>query len=184
MIAKSVRAAETSRVPVRTRASAETRSTRTETIRRCNMNYLTVRRPGNGTSLATDFDRLFDSVFGGMPSWNDATPAVDIRNEESRYVIDADLPGMSEDQIDVRVENDLLVISATAEENRTEGKKEKSAGEFILRERKTRSFYRSFAMPKDADPGKIDAVYRNGVLTVELHKKPESKPRQIQIKRG
>jgi HSP20 family protein len=150
------------------------------------MNYLTVRRPGNGTSVISDFDRLFDSVFGAMPSWNDATPAVDIRNEESMYVIDADLPGMSDDQIDVRVENDLLVISATAEENRTEGKKEqaKDAGDYILRERKTRSFYRSFAMPKDADPGKIDAVYRNGVLTVELHKKPESKPRQIQIKRG
>jgi hypothetical protein len=92
------------------------------------MNYLTVRRPGNGTSVISDFDRLFDSVFGAMPSWNDATPAVDIRNEESMYVIDADLPGMSDDQIDVRVENDLLVISATAEENRTEGKKEQAEG--------------------------------------------------------
>jgi HSP20 family protein len=148
------------------------------------MNYLTVRRPANGTRLVSDFDRLFDSVFGEMPSWNDATPAVDIRNDEAKYVIDADLPGMSEDQIDVRVENDLLVISAKVEENRTEGKKENSDGDYILRERKTRSFYRSFAMPKDADAGKIDAVYRNGVLTVELHKKPESKPRQIQIKRG
>lgn len=148
------------------------------------MNYLTVRRPANGTRLVSDFDRLFDSVFGAMPSWNDATPAVDIRNDEAKYVIDADLPGMSEDQIDVRVENDLLVISAKVEENRTEGKKENSDGDYILRERKTRSFYRSFAMPKDADAGKIDAVYRNGVLTVELHKKPESKPRQIQIKRG
>jgi HSP20 family protein len=47
-----------------------------------------------------------------------------------------------------------------------------------------RSFYRSFALPKDADAGKIDATYRNGVLTLTIHKNAEAKPRQIKIKRG
>ncbi|MEX2445685.1 MAG: Hsp20/alpha crystallin family protein [Alkalispirochaeta sp.] len=160
------------------------------------MNYLTVRRPNNGVSTRNDFDRLFESVFGNMPSWNDRSPAVDIRQNDNEYVIEADLPGMTEDQIDVRVENDLLVISATADEQKTVDEKKtadetngteqkgENSDEFIVRERRTRSFYRSFSMPKDADAGQIDATYRNGVLTVQLHKKPESKPRQIEIKRG
>jgi HSP20 family protein len=124
-----------------------------------------------------------------MPTWNDRSPAVDIRQNENMYVIEADLPGMTEEQIDVRVENDLLVISATVEEEKKanqekNAEKSDNSDEFIVRERATRSFYRSFAMPKDADAGQIEATYRNGVLTVQLHKKPESKPRQIEIKRG
>lgn len=148
------------------------------------MNYVTVRRPGNGVNLWNDFDRLFDSVFGNMPSWNDWSPAVDIRNEEDRYTVEADLPGMSEDQISVQVENDLLVLSGNHEENRTESAEETGSAEYILRERAQRRFYRSFALPKDADAGRIEASYRNGVLTVVLHKTPEAKPRQIEIKRG
>ena len=149
------------------------------------MNYLTVRRPRNGVSALNDFDRLFDSVFGNMPSWNDRSPAVDIRSEEDAYLIEADLPGMTEDQIDVRVENDLLIISARQEKEASEkSKKSTDKAEYILRERRTQAFYRSFAMPKDADPAMIDAHYKNGVLTVQLSKKPESRPRQIEIKRG
>jgi HSP20 family molecular chaperone IbpA len=132
--------------------------------------------------MLSDFDRLFESVFTDKPGWNDRSPAVDIRSREDAYVIDADLPGMSEEQIDVRVENDLLVISGREEK---EVSKEHSDGEeFLLRERTTRQFHRSFALPKDADAGNVEASYRNGVLTVVLNKKPESKPRQIQIKRG
>ncbi|MFW5827269.1 MAG: Hsp20/alpha crystallin family protein [Alkalispirochaeta sp.] len=154
------------------------------------MNYLTVRRPNtvrrptNGVSTWNDFDRLFESVFGNLPGWNDRAPAVDIRQNEHMYIIEADLPGMNENQIDVRVENDLLVLSATVEEEKSGETKTEDSDEFIVRERFARSFYRSFAMPKDADAGQIEATYRNGVLTVQLHKKPESKPRQIEIKRG
>ncbi len=154
------------------------------------MNYLTVRRPNtvrrptNGVSTWNDFDRLFESVFGNMPGWNDGAPAVDIRQNDNMYIIEADLPGMNENQIDVRVENDLLVLSATVEEQKTDQTDTEASDEFIVRERTARSFYRSFAMPKDADAGQIEATYRNGVLTVQLHKKPESKPRQIEIKRG
>jgi HSP20 family protein len=153
------------------------------------MNYVTVRRPRNGMSMVSEFDRLFDSVFSQMPNWNDRKPAVDIRNEENRYVIEADLPGMSEDQIDVRVENDLLVLQAKTEE-KTEEKVandnatiEGSVGEYILRERSARTFYRSFALPKDANTGSIEAHYRNGVLTLSIAKKEEARPRQIEIKR-
>ena len=149
------------------------------------MNYLTVRRPANatGTTGLGDFDRLFRSVFDTMPSWTDQKPAVDIRSTDNEYIVDADLPGFTEKQIDVRVENDLLVISARDEEEKKDPRKNEEDS-FMVRERHMRSFYRSFALPKDADTGSVDATYRNGVLTLTITKKEEAKPRQIQIKRG
>ncbi|MDA3950437.1 MAG: Hsp20/alpha crystallin family protein [Spirochaeta sp.] len=149
------------------------------------MNYMTLRRPNNGiatrTNSVNDFDKLFQSVFNAMPGWTDHKPAVDIHATEDDYIVEADLPGFSDDQIDVRVENDLLVISARDEESKEE---DADADSYMVRERRMRSFYRSFALPKDADAGKIDATYRNGVLTLTIHKNAEAKPRQIKIKRG
>lgn len=151
------------------------------------MNYLTVRRPvatvSNGLNRISSFDRLFDSVFSGMPGWDDHKPAVDIRADENRYTIEADLPGMTEDRIDVRVEDNLLVLSSVEEEKTGENDDADQNG-YILRERRSGGFHRSFALPKDADATGIEAVYRNGVLTVTLPKKAEAKPRQIKISRG
>ena len=146
------------------------------------MNYLTVRRPVATVSNGT-FDRLFDSVFSGMPGWDDHKPAVDIRTDENQYTIEADLPGMAEDRIDVRVEDNLLVLASVEDEKAAEKDPAEDNG-YVLRERRSGTFYRSFALPKDADATKIDAVYRNGVLTVTLPKKAEAKPRQIKISRG
>lgn len=141
------------------------------------MSYLTIRRPMNG--LTSDFDRLFDSVFGSGNQWLERSISVDVRRTDSEYIIDADLPGMTEEQIDVRVENDLLVITARDEEVA-----QKEGEEYLIRERRQRSFHRSFALPKDADTASIDARFRNGVLTLTLPKRPEARPRQIEIKRG
>ncbi len=151
------------------------------------MNYMAIRRPlatvtngvSNGLSTVSSFDRLFDSIFSSMPGWNDREMPVNIRAEEQEYILDADMPGVPEDAISVRVEDNLLVIESTIEE-----KSEEKVDTFILRERGVRSFYRSFALPKDADPAKIEGSYKNGVLTVTIAKKPEAKPRQIKINRG
>ncbi|WP_103680751.1 Hsp20/alpha crystallin family protein [Alkalispirochaeta sphaeroplastigenens] len=153
------------------------------------MNYVTVRRPmtvagGDGTMLDS-FDRLFSSVFGSTPGWDTFKPAVDVRAEEKEYLVEVDLPGISEDQIDVHVEDGLLVIASRKEErnlNKAEG--DQDGSRYVLRERRVGEFYRSFSLPKDADPEKIHAAYRNGVLSVTLPKKPEAKPRQIKITRG
>ncbi len=163
------------------------------------MSYMTVRRPvavSNGLSTISSFDRLFDSVFNGMPGWDARKPTVDIRNDEHQYTIEADLPGLTEEQIDVRIEENLLVIASVQEKSANAGAgdagdtgdagTEKNADHngYILRERRSGEFHRSFALPKDADAGNIEATYRNGVLTVALKKKPEAKPRQIKINRG
>lgn len=152
------------------------------------MNYMTVRRPKNGIATRntgmTDFDRLFESVFDSFPRWSDFKPAVDVRSTDDAYIVDADLPGFDESQIDVRIENDLLVISAKDQSDEQSSEDEKGQEQYMVRERHMRSFYRSFALPKDADAGSIEATYRNGVLSLTIAKKAEAKPRQIQIKRG
>lgn len=143
------------------------------------MNYLTMRRPNGGLRVFDDFDRIVDSVFGTAGELGAGRPAVDIRSTDGGYEIEADLPGFDEQRIDVRVENDLLVIEA-----RGEDAEESGSHEYVLRERNRRAVYRSFALPKDADPTDVTATYKNGVLHVSLAKRAEAKPRQIQIKRG
>ncbi|SIQ25849.1 HSP20 family protein [Alkalispirochaeta americana] len=153
------------------------------------MNYVTVRRPmtvaGNDGSVLDSFDRLFSSVFANTPGWDTFKPAVDVRVEEKEYLVEVDLPGISEDQIDVHVEDGLLVIASRKEERNVARKEEnQEESRYVLRERRVGEFHRSFSLPKDADPENIQATYRNGVLSVALPKKPEAKPRQIKITRG
>jgi HSP20 family protein len=125
----------------------------------------------------SDFDRLFENVFGPVTSWNDRRPQVDIRSNDDGYEIDADLPGFDEKDIHVNIENDLLTISA---ERKVEN--EDNQDGYLLRERARSKFYRSFALPEDVNRDKVDARYKNGVLSLKLHRKPEAKPKQISIK--
>ena len=107
------------------------------------------------------------------PVW---TPAVDVYETENELVIKADLPEINEKDLDVRVENNMLTIHG---ERKFE---EKVKEENYLRvERTYGSFSRSFSLPNTVDPGRIHADYKNGVLTVELPKRAESKPKQVKV---
>lgn len=141
------------------------------------MNNLMRTKRNNGLSYVTDFDRMLDSFFSDTPFWNTNAPSVDITEEDDAYVLEADLPGMNDKDIDVKVENDLLTISSNKEE-----KKEESRKGYLLKERRSSSFSRSFVLPKDVDRSNIEANFKNGVLTLNLPKSPEAKPRNIDIK--
>lgn len=144
------------------------------------MNYLTRNdRRNRGMSLLEDFDRLFDNVFSGAPTFaNTNTPVVDVREEKDRYVLEAELPGMSEKDVDLHVEDNMLTIKSAKEEE----KEEKNEEGYLVRERRSRSFSRSFVLPKDVDRDKVEARFKNGLLTLTMPKSAESKARQIQIK--
>lgn len=144
------------------------------------MNYLTRNdRRNRGMSLLNDFDRLFENVFSGVPSFEGTnTPVVDVREEKERYVLEAELPGMTEKDVDVHVEDNMLTIKSAKEEE----KEEKNEEGYLVRERRSRSFSRSFVLPKDVDRDKVEARFRNGLLTLTMPKSAESKARQIQIK--
>ena len=136
--------------------------------------------PFRGLSTLQDqFNRLFNESFRNHPEESALTtwaPAVDIYETPNELVVKADLPDVNEKDIDVRVENNLLTI-------RGERKFEKSVSEenFLRVERTYGSFSRSFSLPNTVNAESIGAEYRNGVLTVTLPKREESKPRQVKV---
>ena len=136
--------------------------------------------PFRGISTLQDqFNRLFNESFrnhseeSAVTSW---APAVDIYETPNELVVKADLPDVNEKNIDVHVENNLLTI-------RGERKFEKSVAEenFLRVERTYGSFSRSFSLPNTVKAEAIAAEYKNGVLTVTLPKREETKPRQVKV---
>ena len=134
-------------------------------------------KPNRQLNLVDDFDRIFGSLLGNSDFFNGSGPLVDISETEDAYTLEADLPGLTEKDIDVKVENDILTLSSDV--NTEETKKEKG---YIVRERKSRSFTRSFVIPKDVDREKINAEFKKGVLVLSMPKAEAAKARSIEIK--
>jgi HSP20 family protein len=146
--------------------------------------------------LRQEIDRLFDdfgqgfwrpfgrSFFTQEPSFrrekSPATmPAVDVIESEKAYEVTAELPGMDEKNIEVKVADGVLTIKGEKREEKEEKKKD-----YYLQERSFGSFERSFGLPEGVDADKIEANFKKGVLTVMLPKKPEAqKPvKKIEVK--
>ncbi|HEV8231986.1 MAG TPA: Hsp20/alpha crystallin family protein [Thermoanaerobaculia bacterium] len=115
-----------------------------------------------------------DALRGGR--WH---PAVDVCEETDRVLVTAELPGFTHDQIKIEIEGNVLTISG---ERKLED--EKSDRSYSRMERSYGSFTRSFTLSSAVDRDKIHATFENGLLTVELPKTQESKPRQIPIEGG
>ncbi len=102
------------------------------------------------------------------------TPPVDIYETKEGLVVKADLPGVAKDSLDVRVENNLLTIRAQANHV--------APGESIYREYQLLNFFRQFELNERVDQSKISAELNYGVLTLNLPKAEEAKPRKIDVK--
>ncbi len=139
------------------------------------MHYVT-KYNGSG-NLFGDFEKIVDGLFKDTPVWNKSVPRVDVREEKDRYIIEAELPGVSEKNIEVKLEDNVLTLSGKENEDKVD-----KGENYLIRERQSNSFSRSFVLPKDVDRDKIEAKFANGVLTLEIEKRPEIKPRTIKIK--
>jgi len=135
-------------------------------------------------SLETEMNRLFDDFFGGrspMRSLGDGResflPAIDVRETEDKVIVEAELPGMDPKDVDIKIDGDTLVISG----ERRQEKEQKTKGYHRV-ERSYGRFQRELELPYGADPEKVDATYKNGVLTVEIAKKEEAKRKTIPVK--
>ena len=108
-------------------------------------------------------------------------PAVDIADTEKGYEITAELPGMDEKNVEVKFTNGVLTVKGEKQEEKKENSKD-----YHLSERRYGSFQRSFTVPDGVDAEKIEATFKNGVLTITLPKTPEAqkKEKQIAIKKG
>lgn len=147
-------------------------------------------------SLRQEIDRLFDdfgrgfwrpfgrSLLAAEPLFRreltlPTMPAVDVVENEKAYELTAELPGMDEKNIEVKVVNGNLTIKGEKQEEKEEKKKD-----YYLHERNFGSFERSFGIPEGVDADKIEASFKKGVLTVMLPKKAEAqKPaKKIEVK--
>src|SRR5947209_12538244 len=103
-------------------------------------------------------------------------PAVDIYENEHNITLKLEVPGVNQNDIDIRLENNTLTVRGERKFE-TEEKEEN----FHRIERRYGSFSRSFTLPNSVDPENVKADYRDGVLNVQLAKKAEAKPKQIKI---
>lgn len=106
-----------------------------------------------------------------VPSFSSTVPAVNIKELDSQFEIELAVPGMNKDDFEIEVEDGVLSISSTQEEEQVNEK-----GKFTRREFSYSSFRRSFTLPDSVDPTKIDATYKEGVLLVLLPKHKEAQP--------
>jgi len=137
------------------------------------MNYVVTKNRVN------ELDRLFDSLYTGGAAAATRVPAVDITESDRGYDIMAELPGFSKEELNIQVKENLLTISA----EKGEVKGEAGEGVKVLkRERASRSFKRSFYLPKDASSENIEALLENGLLTLSIAKKEEAKAQLIKVK--
>jgi HSP20 family protein len=125
------------------------------------------------------FEEFFnDFPFNGslMESRESWMPSVDILEKDGNLILRAELPGMTEKDIDLKIEGNTLTLKG---ERKMENEDKKSNYHRV--ESFYGSFSRSFRLPDTVDYEKIDAKYKNGVLTVTLPQKPEVKPREIPV---
>jgi HSP20 family protein len=148
------------------------------------MNNVTRYRPLNSVfAMPRDLSRLMDDVFGGtweigenLRQW---LPATDVSETPEAVTLRLEVPGLTRDQIRIAVENNTLTVRGektqeTSSENETFRRTERSFG----------SFERSFSLPAYVDTDNVQASLQDGVLSVTLPRREETKAREIQIEGG
>ena len=133
------------------------------------------------TTLQDELGRLFDNPLSELVRssqlWNGWTPAFDIHEDKDRVIVKADLPGLKREDIDVSLHDGVLTVSgerkaAKETENTTVHRAERFFG----------TFQHSVALPAPVAADKIEALYKDGILTITLPKTEEAKPKRIDVK--
>jgi HSP20 family protein len=129
--------------------------------------------------LQRQINRLFDISFSRNPvkfATEEILPAIDLYETNDSYVVEAELPGLKQNEIDVNIEEDSLVIKG-------EKKREKELKEdnYHRAERFYGKFERRIALPSNIDKDKVKASYKDGILKISIPKKEEAKPKQIKV---
>ena len=136
------------------------------------------------------FNRLFNDgdffpkSFDTACTVHTAMPNVDVKENKDAYVLDMDLPGKTENDVDLSLKDDVLTISSHEEETKEEKSdaKDTEQDEWLIRERRNYRFTRRFTLPQDVNTEGVNASFKNGVLTVVMPRKPVSEPKKIAIK--
>jgi HSP20 family protein len=145
-------------------------------------------RPGDLSlaQLRSEFDTMFDRFFrdpwgfwdrGESLSTLAATPRMDLSETENEVTVTMELPGVRADDVDIRVTGDLLTVHGEKKDQREEKK-----ADYHFVERQYGGFQRTVQLPSTVDPDKVDASFKDGVLTITVAKHPHARPRQIKVR--
>ena len=105
-------------------------------------------------------------------------PALNVYAHQDGIVITAELPGVEEDDLDITVHRDTVTLRGQRRDRITE------AGGYHRRERRTGPFGRTFSLPFNVDPERVEAKLRNGIMTLTLHRPEQDKPKRIRVSAG
>src|ERR671914_305799 len=131
--------------------------------------------------MQENMDRLwrsFSSGGDGQDVENWAVP-LDVVQEGENIVVKASVPGVSPEDIDVSIENDVLIIKGQTKEER-----EHQEGNYLMRERRSGSFYRALRLPDTLDSEKAQPHYEHGILSITFPKMESKRARRLQITSG
>jgi HSP20 family protein len=133
--------------------------------------------------MQREFDSMLGRFFGsGLTDYEGGSRflpySVDVREDADHLYVEAELPGFRKEDVDITLENQMLTISAERKES---NEKKEDKGGWLLRERRNARFMRSFTLPATVSDQKVDAKLNDGVLTITLDKREETKPRKIQV---
>ncbi len=131
-------------------------------------------------SLRREMDRMWEDFFGrgereatGM-TW---TPDVDISETKDEYLVSVEAPGMTKDEVKISLQDNVLTIKGEKKQEEV-----KEGTNYHRTERVWGAFQRSFTLPAAVESGKVNAVYKDGVLKIALPKAEEAKTKEIQVK--
>jgi HSP20 family protein len=127
--------------------------------------------------FTTDFERLFNTLFDRSQAAQRWVPAMDLVEAEDQFLLRADLPGLTDDDVNIEVRDNALTIAG----ERKAEHEQREKGWYRL-ERQFGRFSRSISLPEGINADAIDASFRDGVLEIKIPKPEERKPRRIAIK--
>jgi len=136
-----------------------------------------IRYSPNPLDLLDNVSSWFDDLLSEPVFGRSGLPAVDVKETDSEYLMEVELPGLTEKDVEVKLENNLLTLSSRKDDT----KEEKKNG-YLMRERRSSSFARSFVLPEGIEKEKIAAEFKNGILTLSFPKVPAAKPKTIEVK--
>ncbi len=129
-----------------------------------------------------EFSRLMNTLFNageGAGTTNRWMPAMDLVEADNHFVLKADLPGLTEDDVSIEVQDNALTVSG----ERKAEHEERQRGWYRV-ERSFGRFSRSLTLPEGVDPAGIEASFDKGVIEIRIPKPEERKPRRVQIRAG
>ncbi|MDD3164091.1 MAG: Hsp20/alpha crystallin family protein [Sphaerochaetaceae bacterium] len=118
-------------------------------------------------------DQLADDMLCAFLGKWDSMPSIDVMENDGDYTLEAEMPGVSDSEVNVNIENHVLTIKSNTEKNDDK--------HYLYKERTTAQYERQFHLPEDVDETSITASMKNGLLTISMPKKPETQMREVSI---